>query len=111
VAEEQKDKSISELIVELLDLTNRYIRQEIGRTIEDSVARPLRRAGKWLALAIIASTLFAVAIIFIAVATFQLLAIIVGATWVAYLIIGGILLLSGIAVVVWGVASTTSKDS
>ena len=47
-----------------------------------------------------ASTLFALAAIFLAVGAFQLLAEIVGATWIAYLIIGGILIVAGVGTVI-----------
>lgn len=95
MAEPEKTKSVSELTTELIDLTNGYVRQEIRATVDGSVVRPLKRAGRWLALVTVASTLFALASIFLAVGAFQLLATIVGATWIAYLIIGGILLLAG----------------
>ena len=95
MAPEENRKSVSELIAELLELTSGYARQEIKNTVEHSIARPLRSAGRWAALALATSTLFALAAIFLAVGAFQLLAIIVGATWIAYLVIGGILLAAG----------------
>lgn len=95
MTEPEKGKSVSELTAELLDLTSAYARQEIKATIESGVVRPLRKLGRWLALATVASTLFALASIFIAIGAFQLLATLVGATWIAYLIIGGLLFLGG----------------
>ena len=97
MTEEENKKSLSVLIAELLELASRYIRQEIKGTVEEAVARPIRNAGKWAALALAASSLFTLAAIFLAVGAFQLLAEIVGATWIAYLIIGGLLLAGGIA--------------
>ena len=96
VAPEENKKSVSELIAELFELTSDYIRQEIKSTVEHSVARPLRNAGRWVALALGASTLLALAAIFLAVGAFQLLAEIVGAAWIAYLIVGGVLLAAGV---------------
>ncbi len=95
MTEPKKTKSVSELTAELIDLTNGYVRQEINAIVAGSVIRPLKRLGRWLALVTVASTLFALASIFLAVGAFQLLATVVGATWIAYLIIGGILLLGG----------------
>ncbi len=110
MAPEENKKPVSELITELLELTVGYIRQEIKSTIEHSVARPLRSAGRWAALALAASTLFALAAIFLAVGAFQLLAEIVGATWIAYLVIGGILLVAGIGTVI-AMASGKETDN
>ncbi len=100
MAPEENKKSVSELFAELLELTSGYVRQEVKNTVEHSIARPLRSAGRWAALALAASTLFALAAIFLAVGAFQLLAEIVGATWIAYLIIGGILIVAGVGTVI-----------
>lgn len=97
MAENQEKKTISQLIVELIELTNAYIRQELRKTFDSSLARPAKKLGRWMGLAAVASTLFALAAIFIAVGAFQLLAELVGAAWIAYLIIGGILFLAGLA--------------
>ena len=107
VAPEENKKSVSELIAELSELTSGYIRQEIKSTVEHSVARPLRNAGRWVALALAASTLITLAAIFLAVGAFQLLAEIVGATWIAYLIIGGVLLVAGLGT---AIAMTIGKE-
>lgn len=107
MAPEENKKSVSELATEVLELTSGYIRQEIKSTVEHSLARPIRRAGRWAALAMAASTLFALAAIFLAVGAFQLLAELVGAAWIAYLIIGGVLLAVGIGTVV---AMVKGKD-
>ncbi len=108
MAPEENKKSISELIGELLELASGYFRQETRSIVENSIARPLRKAGRWVALALVASTLFALAVIFLTVGAFQLLAELVGATWIAYLIIGGVLLVLGIGTVV---AMATGKEA
>ncbi len=86
-------KSFSELIIELIELTQTFFRQELKSTIDNIVVGPLKKVGFWLALTLVAATLFSLALIFLAVGAFQLLATLVGATWMAYLIIGVVLFL------------------
>ncbi len=94
--QEEEKKSVSTLVAELLELSSGFLRQELRATINLAVVRPLKSVGKWLALAVAASTLFSLALIFLAIGAFQLLAELLGATWIAYLIIGAGLLLIGV---------------
>lgn len=81
------------MFIELVQLVNRFLRQQLQETIDQSVARPIRNAGRSAALAILAAGITVLAIIFLAVGLFQLLASMVGAAWIAYLIVGGTLAL------------------
>ena len=94
----KKEESVSDLIVELVDLATRYARQEIQSIIDGAVVGPIKKAGFWAGFSAAAGALCALALIFLAVGFFQLLAEVVGATWIAYLIIGGALSLLAIIV-------------
>ncbi|KKL20654.1 hypothetical protein LCGC14_2453290 [marine sediment metagenome] len=72
------------------------MRQEIKSAIESLIVGPAKKVGFWMALTIVAATFFSLAIIFLAVGAFQLLATLVGAAWIAYLIIGSILFVGGV---------------
>lgn len=98
--EQPEYKSIATLIMELLELLSAYVRQELRAAVDSGLVRPLRNVGRWLALVTVASTLFALSCIFLAVGAFQLLARLVGAPWIAYLIVGGVLFIGGIMVMV-----------
>lgn len=93
-------KSFSELIVELIELTQTFFRQELKSTIDNIVVGPLKKVGFWLALTLVTATLFSLALIFLAVGAFQLLATLVGATWIAYLIIGAVLFLVAVLLLI-----------
>ncbi len=97
---EEEKKSATGLFVELVDLISRYLRQEVKSTIESLIVGPMKKIGFWVALTIVAATFFSLAIIFLAVGAFQLLATLVGATWIAYLIVGLILFLGGVVLLV-----------
>lgn len=90
--EPKQEESVLDLLFELIDLSRRYARQEIQVVIERALLSPARRLGLLLAFTIVAATLFALSSIFLAVGAFQLLARLVGAAWIAYLIVGFMLL-------------------
>ena len=98
--EEQREESLADLIADFVDLSSQYIRQETQAIVDKAVISPARRLGFWLAFTIVAATLFALAAIFLSVGAFQLLAALVGAPWIAYLIIGSLLLLAGASLLV-----------
>ncbi|MDP1809455.1 MAG: phage holin family protein [Actinomycetota bacterium] len=100
--EQQKEESITDLILDLVDLSRRYFSQEARTVVDKAIISPARRAGFWLAFTIVAATLFALAAIFLSVGAFQLLATVVGAAWIAYLIVGGILFLGAAAMIIAG---------
>jgi hypothetical protein len=92
-------KSIPELVVEFVDLTNAYIKREIQSTIESALVKPMQKLGFSLAVAIVSATLFSLAFIFLAVGLFQLLAEIIGVAWIAYLVVAGGFFLAGLLLV------------
>ncbi len=96
---EEKKSSLLKSIVDLIELLIAYLRQELKSAVDDSLTRPLKRAGRKAGLAIVAGVLMSIASIFIAVGLFQLLAVLVGATWIAYLIIGAILVIFVIVII------------
>ncbi len=95
--EKQKEPSIADLVADFVSLTRQYIEQETDAIFQRAVVKPARRLGFWIAFAIVAATLFALSAIFLSVGAFQLLATLVGAAWIAYLIIGALLLLGAAA--------------
>lgn len=95
----EKERSVIELVLELIDLTAQYLRQQAREIVEGAVIEPAKRIGAWLAFTIVASTLFALAAVFLSVGLFQLLARLVGAAWIAYLIIGAVLTLCAITLI------------
>jgi len=101
---EEKKDSLLKSIVDLIELLIAYVRQELKSTVDSSLAEPLRKAGKKVGIAIFVAFIMSVAAIFIAVGLFQLLATLLGATWIAYLVIGVILIIFGV------VAGVRSKD-
>lgn len=102
MTEEKKGESIVDLVLELVDLCRRYLSQEAQAVVDKALIGPARRVGRWLALTIVAATLFALAAIFLSVGAFQLLATLVGAAWIAYLIIGGILFIGAAGIMMAG---------
>jgi len=88
------EKSLIDSILNLTDLVSVYVRQEVKKVVDQSIAGPIGVAARKAALLIMAFTLFALASIFIAVGLFLLLAALVGFI-LAYLIIGAVLLLVG----------------
>jgi hypothetical protein len=101
-------KSIPELVVEFIDLTNQYIKREIRSTIESALVKPVQKLGFSLAVSIVAATLFSLSFIFLAVGLFQLLALVIGVTWIAYLIVAGGLFLAGLLLAL--VKKVTSRE-
>lgn len=91
--QEEQEKSVAALFLELVDLFRQYIEQEVRAVIDRAIISPGRRLGFWLGFTIVGATLFALAAIFLSVGLFQLLATLVGAAWIAYLIIGVVLLI------------------
>lgn len=100
--DQNKEESVADLVLDLVDLSRRYIRQEAQGVVDKALISPARRVGFWLAFIIVGATLFALAAIFLSVGAFQLLATVVGAAWIAYLIIGGILFLGATALMIAG---------
>lgn len=98
-AKPEENKSLIELLIELFDLINSYFKQELRASVRSGLIKPAQRLGIWMGLTIVASTLFGLAAIFLAVGSFQLLARLVGAAWIAYFIVGGALLLAGILLI------------
>ena len=92
-------KSVIELVLELIDLTAQYLRQQAREIVKGAVIEPAKRIGAWLAFTLVASTLFALAAVFLSVGLFQLLARLVGAVWLAYLIIGAVLALGAVTLI------------
>ena len=95
MAETKQEKSLIELVVELIDLFARYVRQQIKLAVDSGIAAPLKKAGFAAAVAILSAVIFGLAAIFITVGLFLLLIRIVGAAWIAFLIVGVVLLLVG----------------
>ncbi len=98
VATGQEEKAATGLLIELIDLVKRYLSQEIKSAVESLIVGPVKKVGFWSALTLVAATFFSLAILFLAVGAFQLLATLVGATWIAYLIIGALLFVGGVIV-------------
>ncbi len=82
-----QEKSLIELITELVDLANRYIREQLRLTLRKSIILPLQGLGLNLAFTIVAAMMIAISVIFLAVGFFLYLATAVGYP-LAYLIIG-----------------------
>ena len=93
---EENKNSLLKSIVDLIELLIAFVRQELKSAVDSSLAEPLKKAGKKTGIAIAVGFIMGIAAIFIAVGLFQLLATIVGATWIAYLIIGTLLVIVGI---------------
>ncbi|MBE0447305.1 MAG: hypothetical protein IBX64_04260 [Actinobacteria bacterium] len=87
-------KSLIESILDLIDLISAYVSQQIKRTVDNSVAKPIGVAARKAAFLVLSFTLFSLAVIFIAVGLFLLLATLVGYV-LAYFIVGAILILGG----------------
>ena len=98
--EPPKEESVADLVLDVIALANQYLRQEVQAVVDKAIIDPARRLGFWLGFTIVAATLFALAAIFLSVGAFQLLATLVGAAWIAYLIIGGSLFLGATALII-----------
>jgi membrane-bound ClpP family serine protease len=98
MAEEKRRKSILDLIFELVELLNKYFKQQLLGVISESVVEPLTTAGRKVGFWILTFTLFAIASIFIAVAVFLILVQIIGSYSIAYLIVGVVFTIAGIVV-------------
>ncbi len=92
--EAQPEKSLVELVTELFDLVNKYVREQIRTTLRKSLILPLQRLGLNLGFTIVAATMIAISVIFLAVGFFLYLAGAVGYP-LAYLIIGFFYLVIG----------------
>lgn len=88
-----KEKSLLELLAELVELVNEFVRQQIGATVDKGIVRPIKTAGLWAALTMLAAVVTALAVIFIVVGLFLLLIRLVGAAWIAFLVVGSLLAL------------------
>ena len=97
--EAPEEKSLIELVTELIDMVNRFVREQAHDTLQKAIVLPLQKLGLNLALTIVAAMLTAVALIFVAVGSFLLLANAIGYPW-AYLLIAFVYL-AGAAVLVW----------
>lgn len=84
--EPAEEKSLIELITELVDMVNRFIREQAHDTLQKAIIQPLQKLGLTLAFTIVAAMLIAIALIFVAVGCFLLLAGAIGYPW-AYLLI------------------------
>ena len=95
---EENKNSLLKSIVDLIELLIAFIRQELKSAVDSGLAEPLKKAGKKTGIAIAVGFIMGIAAIFIAVGLFQLVATLVGATWIAYLIIGVLLIIFGVIV-------------
>jgi membrane-bound ClpP family serine protease len=98
MAEEKRRKSILDLILELVELLNKYFKQQLLEVISESVIDPLTTAGRKVGFWILTFTLFAIASIFIAVAVLLILVQIIGSYSIAYLIVGAAFIIAGVLV-------------
>lgn len=95
--EAPEEKSLIELITELVDMVNRFVREQARTTLRTAIIQPLQRLGLNLALTIVAAMLIAIALIFVAVGCFLLLAGAIGypfaylAIAAAYLLVAAVL--------------------
>lgn len=109
--EQEQKEGLGHQVVDFVDLTNAYLRQEIKKTVEGSILTPFARFGRWFALVILAAGLLVLALVFIAIGIFQLLATVVEATWIIYLMIGAIFLAgAGAAVALAGFGGKQRKE-
>lgn len=83
-------KSLSEMVKDLAQLIVRYIRQEVGRSVQDSVIAPLDALRNRVVFTIIAAFAFGVALIFTGNGLFLLLETAVGQRWIAMLIVAAL---------------------
>lgn len=93
----EDEKTLIESILNLIDLVSVYLRQQVKRIVDESIAGPISAAGRKAALFILAFSLFSLSSIFIAVGLFLSLAKLVGFIF-AYLIIGALLIITGLIV-------------
>jgi len=84
--------NISNQLFELLELAVRYGNQQVRALVEKNVTAPIKSAGIILARTIITAVILAMATIFITVGLFLLLVKLVGSTWLAFLLVGAVLL-------------------
>ncbi len=93
------EKSLSDLIVELVNVVSKYLRQESKETLESSVIKPLNHMKDRMIFGIIAAFLIGLSAIFVSVAVFLLLVKVVGSYWLGLGIIGIILLVGGFVLI------------
>lgn len=96
---EPEKKSLVELITELVDMVNRFVREQAHATLQKAIVQPLQKLGLNLAFTIVAGAMLAIAVIFLAVGSFLFLAQAVGYPW-AYVIIG-VFYVAIAAVLIW----------
>ena len=92
-----KDRSIKGLvdsILELIDLVAQYARQQAQQVVDESIVKPIQKAGRIAGLFIFAFTAFAIALLFIVVGVFIAFANLVGYS-LAFIIIGVVLVING----------------
>ncbi|HDP70299.1 MAG TPA: hypothetical protein ENN38_05790 [Actinobacteria bacterium] len=89
------EKSLSDLIVELVNIVSKYLRQESKETLESSVIKPLNHMKDRMIFGIIAAFLIGLSVIFVSVSVFLLLVKAVGSYWLGLGTVGIILLVGG----------------
>jgi len=104
--EAPEEKSLIELITELVDMVNRFVREQAHDALQKAIIQPLQKLGLNLAFTIVAAMLVAIAVIFLAVGCFLLLAGAVGYPY-AYLIIATFYLI--IAAVLIGLRTRSTQ--
>ncbi|HEY3375134.1 MAG TPA: hypothetical protein VGK02_08745 [Candidatus Aquicultor sp.] len=90
--------SFVDTIVELIDLIAEYARKQLKNVIDESIAKPLKSAGRKVALLLFAFSIFSLAAIFITVGLFLSLVHFVGYP-ISYLLIGVVLVVVGMIAV------------
>ncbi len=80
-------RTISELVVELTRTIARYMRQEVGRSFQESVAAPLDALRRRMVYTITAAFAFGAALVFASIGLFLLIEMAVGTRWAAMLIV------------------------
>lgn len=97
--EAAEERSLIELLAELVDMVNRFIREQARDTLDKAIIQPLQKLGLNLAFTIVAGAMTAIAVIFIAVGSFLLLAEAIGYPF-AYLLIALVYVIVA-SVLVW----------
>jgi len=80
-------KTVSELVVELTRTIVRYVRQELGKGVQESVVAPLESLRIRILYAIVAAFAFGVAIVFASIGLFLILEKAIKERWAAMLIV------------------------
>ena len=89
----KESKKITALLLETFELILVYLNQQVGKLVEENIAAPIKAAGYLAAKYIIVAVFLAMAAVFITVGSFLLLVELVGSVWVAFMIVGAVLLL------------------